>query len=377
MKILVVGNEPDCRKILLKAGFKVDFAEDGERALELVKESSPDLILSNADLPEMNGLILFQHIRENPETRFIPFVLMGQLEEEERIRAMESGVDDYIPKPFQTEELIARIRLILEEAKAIEPPVGKGFSGRLREMNLVDLIQTLELGKKTGVLSLKRDRKQGQVFFQNGEVIDAASDGLQGEEALYRMFTWTEGDFLVEFKPIDRHGTIKATNQELISEGMKMLGEWEDLKAKLPPLSAVLELIYKPEERELSPEEELLLELFNGQRSIAEVIEASGIDDLRALRFISECLQKGCLKETLIFLERDGKMNQRGVQKPAKAPASVHERILSLFTGLFKKTPGSEVSEPEKPEGGREEGIIRNKIPLSKNELLLIREKLR
>lgn len=380
MKILVVENEPNCRKILkdglLKAGFEVDFAQDGERALELVKESSPDLILSDADLPRMNGLTLFQRMREDFKTRFIPFVLMGQLEEGQRIRVMESGVDDYVPKPFETEELIARIRLILEEAKAVKLPVGKGFSGQLREMNLVDLIQTLELGKKTGVLSLKRNRKQGQVFFQRGEVIDATSNGLQGEEALYRMFTWTEGDFLMEFKPIDRHGTIKATNQELISEGMKMLRELEDLKAKLPPPSAILELVYKPEEGELSPEEELLLELFNGQRSIAEVIEASDIDDLQALRFVGECFQKGYLRETLIFFEGNGKVERKRFQRPIKAPRSTRRGIISLFSGLFKKGPISEVPYLESRKEEPSEAIIRNKIPLTKNELLLIREKL-
>ncbi|MFQ6003849.1 MAG: DUF4388 domain-containing protein, partial [Candidatus Zixiibacteriota bacterium] len=283
-KILVVAREPEWIRLLkdglLSAGYEIRFAEDGETAAEISKAFPPDAILADIDVPDK----FFRQVKENPQTTATPLIFIGdQPNLEDRIKLMELAIDDYIRKPVEVEEVVARLQLVLDEIKKVEEAEAEqaaGFSGRLQEMNLVDLIQTLELGKKTGLLSLRRNKKEGKVFLRDGEVINAVANGLEGEKAIYSMFTWLEGNFRVEFKEVEQPRKIETDNKELLYEGMRRISEWEQLKDRLPPFTSVLEVAYRPQKGDISEEEENFFNLFNGERNILEVVEESGRDEL-------------------------------------------------------------------------------------------------
>lgn len=118
-KILVVDDEPRNIKILqiqLQArGYNVLTANDGAEALEVIKKHSPDLILLDINMPKVDGYEVLESVRANKTTEFIPIIMITALRdtEENRIKAVEAGADDFIEKPFNSFEVLARIRSLL------------------------------------------------------------------------------------------------------------------------------------------------------------------------------------------------------------------------------------------------------------------------
>ncbi len=117
-KILVVDDEEvnvDFFQLMLgKLGFDVDVAYNGEEALGRLKESRPDIILLDLVMPKINGFELTEILKENDETRDIPIIILTAIDDiKEKVDMLELGIEDYITKPFNFIEVLARIRNIL------------------------------------------------------------------------------------------------------------------------------------------------------------------------------------------------------------------------------------------------------------------------
>jgi len=118
-KILVVDDYPANVKLLERnlhaAGYETVAAYDGEEALEKVRSERPDLILLDIMLPKFNGFEVCRHLRADEATAVIPIIMITALKEtEERIRGLEVGADDFISKPFDRGELLARVKSLLQ-----------------------------------------------------------------------------------------------------------------------------------------------------------------------------------------------------------------------------------------------------------------------
>ena len=123
-KILVVEDDKDLISLIkfnLKSeGFNVLLSPNGEDGLFTAKEEKPDLILLDWMLPILSGIEVLQRLKNNKDTKSIPVSLItAKGEENDKIRGLNSGADDYIVKPFSTKELIARIKANLRRGKLI------------------------------------------------------------------------------------------------------------------------------------------------------------------------------------------------------------------------------------------------------------------
>ena len=116
--ILLVEDEAPIREmlsfVLEQAGFNVVEAEDFDVALEKVKEPYPDLILLDWMLPGGSGVQLAKKLKQHEFTRDIPVIMLtARGEEDDKIRGLEAGADDYVTKPFSPKELVARIKEVM------------------------------------------------------------------------------------------------------------------------------------------------------------------------------------------------------------------------------------------------------------------------
>ena len=122
--VLVVEDEAALATMLRynleKQGFRVEEAADGQEALTRIAETQPDLVLLDWMLPAMSGLEVCRQIRRRPSTKDLPVIMVtARTEDQDAIRGLNTGADDYITKPFSTEALIARMRALLRRSGAM------------------------------------------------------------------------------------------------------------------------------------------------------------------------------------------------------------------------------------------------------------------
>ncbi|MDQ2645925.1 MAG: DUF4388 domain-containing protein, partial [Myxococcota bacterium] len=308
-QLLLVDADPRSVRVLevsLKnGGYSVTTAGDGQDALAKIELSAPDLILTDTRLPRLDGYELVRRVKAHPEYAAIPVVfLTSQRSIEDKIRGLELGVEDYLTKPIFVRELLARVNLLLarrtHDKLATQTPGSRRtrLSGSLRDMGVVDLLQTFELSRKSGVLKIVSARREGRVYFRDGKVVDAELGKLRGEEAVYRALTLGEGTFEVEFRPVSNEDLIPTTTQGLLMEGMRRVDEWGRLLEQLPPLDSVYEVDRPAITQRLSsiPEDlDEILRLVDGQRTLNEVIDESPYEDLSTLFTISKLYFEGLL----------------------------------------------------------------------------------
>lgn len=126
-RALVVDDERDFRYLMMvflkRSGLPmdVDMAADGFEALKYAQRTPPDLIVLDVMMPGMDGFEVCRRIRNDPRTRDIPVIILTALDEAaDRARAFEAGTDDFLSKPFDRAEMIARVRRILQRTYAYE-----------------------------------------------------------------------------------------------------------------------------------------------------------------------------------------------------------------------------------------------------------------
>ncbi len=152
------------------------------------------------------------------------------------------------------------------------------FQGSLTELHLPDIIQLISVSGKTGVFHLTDGPLRGQIFLNDGKIVHAQLEDAVGEEAVYTLAIWSQGDFKFEPGIATELRTISKSNTNLLMEAARRLDEWRVLSKKIPSVDMVPEFVVQ-ESREgqinLNTSEWMILSKIDGQRSI-KTIAASG-----------------------------------------------------------------------------------------------------
>ncbi|MFL1463208.1 phosphate regulon transcriptional regulator PhoB [Roseococcus sp. DSY-14] len=132
--ILVVEDEAALLTLLRynleKQGFQVEEATDGQEALLRIAENRPDLVLLDWMLPSLSGIEVCRQIRRRPATRDLPVIMVtARTEDADAVRALDTGADDYIAKPFAVDALLARIRALLRRSATVAAKGTLAFGG--------------------------------------------------------------------------------------------------------------------------------------------------------------------------------------------------------------------------------------------------------
>ena len=235
VRLLVAEDNPLVRDLILKGmepHCELLFANDGADALLKVIDEPPDAILCDYKMTGLDGRQLFEKLRGREQTRHIPFVFMASRADiEEKLRPLMDGVEDFIIKPFLLKDLVRaakkvvdRIHLEKLQKTASRPGV---IQGRLEEMSMTDLLQSLEMGQKSCRLLVRRNGEQGELFFSSGQCRDAQIGNIEGDDAVYKVILWTEGEFEIDFNAANastRTTTTRGTTG-LLMEAMRLMDE--------------------------------------------------------------------------------------------------------------------------------------------------------
>jgi hypothetical protein len=163
------------------------------------------------------------------------------------------------------------------------------FQGSLKELPLPDIIQLVSVSGKTGKFTLSRDADRGFIYLKNGQMVHSTVGDLIGEEAIYALAIWNQGEF--QFSPGEEpdRQTITKSNTNLLMEAARRLDEWRVLSKKIPSVEYVPELLVRENRHEqitLNPQEWMLITCIDGHRSIADIGRALNISSFDVAKIL-------------------------------------------------------------------------------------------
>ena len=233
IRVLLVDDNPMMVALLRQAitpFAAVETFTNAAEALLRVVEEAPDLLISDFTMPGLNGKQLIDKIRSRVQTARLPAILIATRPEiTEHLRGMQDHLEDVLEKPFFVKEITSRIKRVVDkislEKMAREAPGESVVRGNLQQMNTMDLFQSLELGHKTCKLTLSKDKDRCDMYFSDGQINHATCGPLKGDDAVYKVLTWTGGHFEIDFSGSSPEQTTTRSTQGLLMEGLRLLDE--------------------------------------------------------------------------------------------------------------------------------------------------------
>lgn len=152
------------------------------------------------------------------------------------------------------------------------------FQGSLKELPLADIVQLVAVSGKTGMFALNRGVDQGAVYIQNGQITHATVNDTEGEDAIYALALWNEGQFQFSAGIEPEARTITRSNTNLLMEAARRSDEWKILSKKIPTTEAVPQLVCREglsEPVTLTPMEWLVVTGIDGIKSIEDIARAA------------------------------------------------------------------------------------------------------
>src|ERR1700719_4152609 len=204
VQVLIVDDNPMIRDLMcrgMESHCAVISSSDGADALLKSVDNPPDLIISDFSMPGLDGRQLFEKLRSRENTRNIPFVFVASRGDiEEKLRpAVGGGVEDFIPKPFFVADLVRKVKKIVDrlhlekmQKHAARPGV---IQGRLEEMSVTELMQSLEMGQKSCKLTLRHNGESAELYFTAGQCKHAQLGTAEGDGVVYQTVNWSAGEF--------------------------------------------------------------------------------------------------------------------------------------------------------------------------------------
>ena len=207
-----------------KKAFSVLTAEDGLDAVEKLKKNVISLVVTDMQMPRMDGLALLAHLSENyPD---IPVIVVTAYSTPKSKKAvLERGAAGYIEKPFAIENLIQKITNSLKK---------ESEGGILQSIPLEMFIQLIEMEQKTCTIRVvnKSSNKQGVLFFKNGILLDARVADLQGKLASYEIFSWDKVTVSIQDSCALKEKRIEEDLQAILLDAMRLKDEADDVEAQ-------------------------------------------------------------------------------------------------------------------------------------------------
>src|SRR5579872_3997679 len=232
IKVLLVDDNPMVLELLRAAVAPFAAAvtsKNAADALAAARQDVPDLIVSDYAMPKMDGRKMLESLRAASATAKVPVILLASRSEIiEKLKPVESMVEEFIEKPFFVQELSARLKKVVDkillEKMAREEP-GSQVRGSLAQMNVIDLLQSLEMGRKTCALTITTGNKRCVLYFGEGQIQHAICGATTGDGAVYEVVKWPEGNFTIDFESSSNEQTTTQSTQGLLMEGLRLLDE--------------------------------------------------------------------------------------------------------------------------------------------------------
>jgi len=233
VKVLLVDDNPMVLGMLrgaLTPLAAVSTATDSADALVKAIDDPPDLLVSDYRMPGMDGRQLVDRLRTRPAFATMSVILLAtKADITEKLSAQDHPVDDFVEKPFFLKEATQRIKRVIDKIaleKMAKSVASDGMvRGNLAQMNVIDLVQSLEMGRKSCALTFTNENEKCEMYFVEGQVTHAEYGSLVGDAAVFKVLRWTAGSFQMDFEGKSTKHTTQLNTQGLLMEGLRLLDE--------------------------------------------------------------------------------------------------------------------------------------------------------
>jgi CheY-like chemotaxis protein len=209
---------------LMRDGYDVRIVPSAEAANYFLSDSVPDLIISEYDLPQENGIKFCGRMKHDERTASIPFImLLSETNSKRGAECLRAGADDFFLKPVDLEIVFLKIQKTIKATTDAERVAG--VSGSLADMSFTDMIQILCASDRSMEVVLRSGAHEGHVLVENGNIVHASLDDITGEEAFYRLMLWRDGDFETQQCREFPMRTMRASAMSLLMEGSRVADE--------------------------------------------------------------------------------------------------------------------------------------------------------
>ncbi len=210
--------------------FEIMTAQNGEEAAYMMTEQTIDLIISDLEMPVMDGIQLLEYVDKNyPGTPVFIMTAFGSDEIEKKV--LKLGAFKYFEKPLNMDILL----------DAVFEQLNAGAEGRISGISLSSFLQLMEMEKKTSTIKVSSGEKTGNLYFREGGLINAACGQLMGLKAALELLTWDKIIIEVEGVCRKRENVIKQPLMNVLMSAMQKKDEMEekrkDTKTPLRPLT--------------------------------------------------------------------------------------------------------------------------------------------
>ena len=175
-----------------------------------------------------------------------------------------------------------------------------GLDGNLEDFPLADVLQLINMGSRTGLLSITTDDVTARIWFERGQAVHAEVGDMDGEKAVYETFNWREGRFTFDTDAVTQLKTIDLDCQNLIMEAVRRLDEWTKLRKVVPKSDYIVSFAAGPGDKTgnitLQAHEWKVLSLVNGELSVAALAEKTGFSELKTTQITFTLIESGLLE---------------------------------------------------------------------------------
>jgi len=224
-KVLIVDDDAVSRGLLSRVmkpyakDFEILTAQNGEEAAYLMTEQTIDLIISDLEMPVMDGIQLLEYIDKNyPGTPVFIMTAFGSEEIEKKVLGF--GAFKYLEKPLNMDNL----------TDAVFEQLNAGAEGEISGISLSSFLQLMEMERKTSTIKISSGKKRGNLYFREGDLINAGTGQLMGLKAALELLTWDKIVINVEGICRKRENVIKQPLMNVLMNAMQMKDEKEEKK---------------------------------------------------------------------------------------------------------------------------------------------------
>ena len=297
-RILVVDSDEQVASILsvkLKhAGFEAATTGDSPDALSIIPQFKPDIIVSEMILPKMSGIDFMKRVKMNPETMHIPFVFLSSSRDvENKILALDMGAAAVLAKPLFINDLLENIKKILGdyELKGGAADEENAPSGDISDISVLNILSILLENQSSGEVEFSSSSdKKGVIFCDSGNVVRAEtsdSENRDGMEELYKILSWSDGTFSVNYGDIDVERNICIPQKKIIEKAAGWFREYSALLHSLPPVDSIIYLDFAKFVENLNrlPDDidPIIKNIGETGSRICDIIDSCGGDRLRTV----------------------------------------------------------------------------------------------